>query len=192
MNKEVKERFARNKENMDFYNQDGTKTESRPRRKHFGNKKKRPPQKIKPISYTYTSDEDAFFDVLDRMCNSCHIISTFINNAMDEYHKKNNVSKDMDIILTSDDYFEAIAQYAVESSMPRLLDKKFIHTMVSVSANKVYIRTEGNVAFSIELKYEIVEKQANVVSCTGAVTLFAKNDPLVRDLEENGFTLIEK
>lgn len=189
MNKEVKEKFAKNKENMDFYNQDGTQTESRPKRKHFTKKKR--PQKIKPISYVYTSNEDAFFDVLNAMCESCHIVNTFIDNARTVYMNENNIDISALVYLTSDDYFEAIARYAVDTSMPRLLDKKFIHSMVNVSANKIYVRTEGNVAFCIELTYEIVDKKASVTSCKGTITLFAKNDPLVKDLEEHGFKLAE-
>ena len=178
MNKEVKERFNKNKENMEFYDQDGTVT----KKKKFVKKPRA--QKIKPITYTYTSE--SVFDVLDNMCCSCNIVRTFMDNAFSDY-----TQEEIDA-LTSDDIFRAIAAHVINSSMPRLIDKKFIHSSLSVSANKVYVRTEGNVAFTIELKYQIVEKHAEITSCTGNITLFAKNDKLVDDLVNSGFTKVEK
>lgn len=178
-NKEFKQRIAENKNNMDFYNQDGVVA---PQRKHFTKKKTYAPR-IKPTSYVYTSDdENAFYDVLNRMCESCNIVDTFISGA-------EALVEDEDALLTftSDEYFEIIAKYAVEKCMPKLLSKKFIHSMVSVSANKIYVKTEGNVSFSIELKYGIENGVAYVTSCTGTITLFTKNDILVNDLLNNGF-----
>lgn len=190
MNKRVKEKFEENKKNMDFYNQDGTQTEQKPKRRFT---KKKRPQKIKPISYAFTSSalsdtgDDAFYHVIDTMCESCHIVKTFVDNALSTYTEKNNIDM-QEYVLTPDDYFEAIANYAVSSAMPRLLDKKFIHSSLSVSANKIYVRTEGNVAFCFELTYKIEDKKAQITECTGTVTLFAKNDLLVNDLTEHGFT----
>ena len=186
MNKEVKERFNKNKENMDFYNQDGTQNQNTVKRKYFIKKPRA--QKIKPVSYTYTSEkpEEAFFDVLDNMCNSCRIVNTFMNNALSEYSEEDINSFNTDI------YFAIISAHVINTSFPMLIDKKFIHTALSVSANKIYVRTEGNVAFSIELKYQIVEKKAQITGCTGTITLFAKNDKLVEDLEQNGFVKVER
>lgn len=183
MNKEVKEKFNKNKENMDFYNQDGTQ-DTNNQKKRFTKKPR--PQKIKPISFTYTSKEEgAFFDVLDHMCN-CYIVSTFMENALQDYTAEEVEN------LTEDDYFTVISAHVINTAMPQLLSKKFIHTVLNVSANKIYVRTEGNVAFSFELKYNVVDKVAVITECIGTITLFAKNDQLVFALEENGFTKVEK
>lgn len=184
MNKEVKERFNKNKENMSFYDQDGTQQ----KKKKFT---KRPPraQKIKPVTYTLTEetgDVRSFFNVLDKMCNSCHIVESFMSNTLFDYTEEEVA------VFSPDDYFGLIAAHVINTSMPRLMEKKFIHSALSVSANKIYVRTEGNVAFAFELKYQVVEKKAEITGCTGSVTLFAKNDKLVEDLENNGFTKVEK
>lgn len=191
MNKEVKEKFRQNAENMEFYDQDGTQDTTRPTftSKRFANKNHKPrAPKIKPTTYSYTSDnpEDCFFDVLDKLCDSCHIVETFVGDSLSTYTDEEIGD------FTSDDYVTAITKHAVNDCMPRLLEGKYIHSMVSVSTSRLYIKTEGNIAFAIDFKYAVENKKATLTSCTGSITLYAKNDTLVNDLLDNGFEEVQK
>lgn len=178
----TKKRFEENKKNMSFYDQDGTK------RPKFQNHEKRPQfkrrEKIRPVSYTYTSEmpDVAFFDVLTIMADNCKMISTFIETCAAD---KERMFNDYDYTM------KTLAQAAIESC-PQLIAKKNIHSMLSISANKIHIRLESGIAFALETKYEIIEKVAHIVSCTGTITLYNKNDNLVNDLLNNGFKLVER
>lgn len=191
MNKEVKEKFKQNAENMEFYDQDGTKDSKKPTftSKRFANKNHKPrAPKIKPITYTYTSEnpEDCFFDVLDKLCDSCHIVETFVGDSLSAYTDEQIGT------FTVDDYVEAIVKHAVLDCMPRLLEGKFIHSMISVSTNRLHIKTEGNIAFAIDFKYTVEDRKAVLNSCTGSITLYTKNDTLVNDLIDNGFEELQR
>lgn len=176
MKKGLKEKFNQNKKNMEFYNQDGT---NKPKKK--GNyKPKYKKEKIKPIYLTYTPElteeedgEVAFGIVLGSISQNCQVADSFLQKLGE--------------IESFDDYV-AKASAEIVKTPPQLLAKKNIHTCYSVSANRVHIRLEGDVAFTIEVKYQIVKKAAQITNCTGTIILYAKNDELYNTLIENGWT----
>lgn len=185
MKPSTKKRFEENKKKMDFYNQDGTE-QPRTKRNNKGKKPYVKREKIKPVSYTYTSDmpDTAFFDVLTIMAESCKIIGTFI--------KEHIAPEEEERLFNDYDYaMSTLASVAMENC-PQLIAKKNIHTSISVSANKIHVRLEGGIAFTLETKYQIVDKVAQIVSCTGTITLYDKNDSLINDLLDNGFELVER
>lgn len=187
MKPSTKKRFEENKKKMDFYNQDGTKPQQHKRNNN--GKGKRPfvkKEKIKPVSYMITSDvpDTAFFDVLTIMTDSCKILDGFITEHTYP-EEKERMFNDYDFAML------ALSNAAIET-FPQLIAKKNIHSVLSVSANKIHVRLEAGIAFTIETKYQIVDKTAQIVSCTGTITLYDKNDDLINDLLDNGFTLVER
>ena len=98
---------------------------------------------------------------------------------------------DFESIEKFDDLVRICATNMMDS-IPQLCDKKNIHSSFSMSSNRVYVRREDNVSFSVEVKYIIVEGKAKIVSCTGTVTLFEKKDDLMNALVEDGWTVEEK
>lgn len=176
MKKEIKEKFSQNKQNMGFYNQDGTK--QNPKKK----KSRKPVQrtKIKPIYLTFESDksgEDCFFEVFEAIVNNCPTVKAFIDQ--------------LDTIESFDDYVAKVSTL-IATTPPQLIAKKNIHTCFSVSANRVHIRLEGDVAFTIEIKYQVINRVAHILSCTGTIIMYAKNDDLYNGLIDNGWVLLEK
>ena len=154
MKKEIKEKFAENKKDMTFYDQDGS-GENKEQKNVKRNKKPYKKAKIKPIHLTYTF-----------LCN-------------------------IDEIKSFDDYVAKVSALIAERA-PQLIAKKNIHVCFSVSANRVHIRLEGDVAFTIEVKYKVIDKVAVILSCTGTIIMYAKNDDLHNDLIEAGWVEIEK
>lgn len=176
MKKGLKEKFNKNKQNMDFYDQDGTGSKDNNKK---GNKPRYKKEKIKPIYLTYIPEldegedgENAFFKVLNSIQENCPIAQEFITNLGD--------------IESFDDYV-AKASSEIVKTPPQLLAKKNIHTCYSVSANRVHIRLEGNIAFTIEVRYQIIKKVAHIINCTGTIILYATNNDLYDTLIENGW-----
>lgn len=176
MKKGLKEKFNQNKQNMEFYDQDGTNTKNKRKGSYKPRYKK---EKIKPIYLTYTPEvteeedgEAAFLLVLDSIFENCSVAQEFIMKLGE--------------IESFDDYVSKASSEIVKTP-PQLLAKKNIHTCYSVSANRVHIRLEGDVAFTIEVKYQIVNKVAQLTSCTGTIIMYAKNDDLYNSLIENGW-----
>lgn len=180
MKKEIKEKFSKNKDNMGFYDQDVASSENneqRPVRRR--NNKRYQKTKIKPIHFTYACEgEDCFFDILDIMINDCPAVNTFLGQIEDG-------------IESFDDYVAKVSAL-ISTTPPQLLAKRNIHTCFSVSANRVHIRLESGVAFTIEVRYEIVEGKAVITNCTGTIILYSKNDDLYNTLIENGWQLVER
>lgn len=177
MKKGIKEKFNQNKENMGFYNQDGTTPKQQKKNKQTKNTNK----KIKPIYLTYTSDseqQECFFDVLESINKNCTIINKFMDGIIENIYSFDDFVREISAILPG------IA--------PQLVAKQNIHVCFSVSANRVHVRLEGNVAFTIEVKYQVIDKVAKITSCTGTIILYAKNDSLYNDLIESGWVEIEK
>lgn len=177
MKKEIKEKFSQNKEKMEFYDQDGTKQNSK---KKKSRKPAQRPAKIKPIYLTYESDragEDCFFDVLQTIKNNCPIVKTFLDQLGD--------------IESFDDYVAKTSKQ-IATTPPQLVSKKNIHTCFSVSANRVHIRLEGDVAFTVEIKYQVLNRVAHILTCTGTIIMYAKNDDLYNGLIEAGWVVVEK
>lgn len=177
MKKEIKEKFSQNKEKMEFYDQDGTKQNSK---KKKSRKPAQRPTKIKPIYLTYESDragEDCFFDVLQTIKNNCPTVKAFLDQ--------------LDTIYSFDDYVAKVSTL-IAMTPPQLIAKRNIHTCFSVSANRVHIRLEGDVAFTIEIKYQVINRVAHILSCTGTIIMYAKNDDLYNGLIDNGWVLLEK
>lgn len=184
MKKEIKEKFAENKKDMAFYDQDGSVDEKKEeRRVNKKNKKPYKKVKIKPIHLTYTVEapeggsEQCFFDILNSITENCAVASDFLCN--------------IDEINSFDDYVAKVSSLIAERA-PQLIAKKNIHVCFSVSANRVHIRLEGDVAFTIEVKYKVIDKVAAILSCTGTIIMYAKNDDLHNDLIEAGWVEIEK
>ena len=187
MKPSTKKRFEENKKKMDFYNQDGTKPQQYKRNNN--GKGKRPfvkREKIKPVSYMITSDipDTAFFDVLQVMTEDCEIVNNFIteNTSSEE---KERMFNDYDFAML------AIANAAIKT-FPQLIAKKNIHSVLSVSANRIHVRLEAGIAFTIETKYQIVDKTAQIVSCTGTITLYDKNEELSNSLLNKQWILAER
>ena len=177
MKKELKEKFNQNKQNMGFYDQDGSGSKNN---KKKGNRKpKYRKDKIKPIYLTYTPEiteeedgETAFFNVFNSILENCPVAQEFLMKLGE---------------IESFDEYVAKASEEIIKTPPQLLAKKNIHTCYSVSANRVHIRLEGDIAFTIEVKYQIVNKAAQLTSCTGTIIMYAKNDDLYNILIENGW-----
>lgn len=142
------------------------------------NDKKR--EKIKPIRLVLiNSDEDPFFYIIDKMYQYVPQFSNFIG-----YNNFESIEKFDDLVR--------ICAEGMMDNIPQLCDKKNIHSSFSMSSNRVYVRREDNVSFSIEVKYTIKEGKAKIVSCTGTITLFEKKDDLMNALVEDGWTVEEK
>ena len=142
------------------------------------NNKKR--EKIKPIRLVLiNSDEDPFFYIIDKMYEKVPQFNQFVG-----YNDFESIEKFDDLVR--------ICATNMMDSIPQLCDKKNIHSSFSMSSNRVYVRREDNVSFSVEVKYIIVEGKAKIVSCTGTVTLFEKKDDLMNALVEDGWTVEEK
>lgn len=182
----TKKRFEENKKKMDFYNQDGTKPQQFKRNNNKGKKSFVKREKIKPVSYTYESDmpDTAFFDVLAAITDNCKIIDAFITEHTSTEEKER--------MFNEYDFAMLTLANAAMKSFPQLVAKKNIHSVLNVSANRIHVRLEAGIAFTIETKYQIVDKVAQIVSCIGTITLYDKNDGLVNDLLNNGFTLVER
>ena len=138
--------------------------------------------KMKPIYFTNRSDRpdnDCFFDMVDSMIECCPEIEDFMNDI------------GIDSIQCFDDYVASVADY-MASRVPQLEAKKNIHNCLSISANRVHVRVGKGVAFTFELKYQIVDKVAQIISCVGTVILYEKNDDLVNTLTEAGWEKQEK
>lgn len=141
------------------------------------NTKKR--EKIKPIKITLTkTSDDSFFYVLDQTYQHVPQFQEFI--GYDDYE---NIEK-------FDDLVKLCAEKMMDN-IPCLHEKKNIHSSFSMSSNRVYVRREDNISFSVEVKYTIVEGKAQIVSCTGTITLFEKKDDIMNTLSDNGWTVEE-
>ena len=146
--------------------------------KNFKRNNKRK-EKIKPIRLIITnSDENPFFHVIDKMYSKVPQFNQFIG-----YNDFEKIEKFDDLVT--------ICANNMMDSIPQLCNKKNIHSSFSMSSNRVYVRREDNVSFSVEVKYIITEGKAEVISCTGTVTLFEKKDDLMNALVEDGWTVEE-
>lgn len=186
MKKEIKEKFSKNKDNMEFYDQDvnasdedqQNQQQDKPVRRRYNNRRYQK-TKIKPIHFVYECEgENSFFDILDIMINDCPLINNFLSQIDSE-------------IESFDDYVAKVSNLIVMTP-PQLLAKKNIHTCYSVSANRVHIRLEGGVAFTIEVRYVIREGKAIIESCTGTIIMYSNNDTLYNTLIEDDWHLVER
>lgn len=173
MKKELKEKFEKNKKNMGIYGE-GVDTAKPPVRKF---------KKPQPITFSTRSDNEsvAFFDVLDHM--RC------ISKAVDDFF----IDIDGGVELEStDSYFEAV-MFKMANMCPMLLSKRNIHTTMSISSNKLNVRLENNIGFGFDITYKIVDGVANIVGCTGTITLYSNNRTLKEALEnDDNWTIVEK
>lgn len=182
----AKQKFKENGKNMDAYaGYIPEEKEHKKRAQRQNNNGGKRPAKMKPITYTFSAESEyAFSIVKDTMCGACQAVNTFFTNAA-EHHPDFELN-------TFDDYVVAAMCEFTEYHTPQLLEKINIHSSINVTANKLNIRLEGGVGFSIEVRYEIVNKAAKIIAATGSVTLYAPNDKLVASLEEAGFTVFVK
>lgn len=185
MKSDIKERFAENAkgEDMAMYDQtmgsaselSGDEVEAKPSKKY----------KFRPETYQFISiDKGASFTkVLEEMRMRCIEVSDFLNRVEGSYEDGQ--------LKTVDDYFWAIA-LEIANDCPRLLEKVNIHTMFSVSANKLYVRMENNIAFGFNITYKVYNGVARLEYVVGTITMYDDRSELREELLGNGWRKEDK
>ena len=171
MKKSIKEKFERNRQNMEMYEQ------------HSYDRKQKSRTKRTPVTFTYTSEyqgEDAFFDVLSLMRHTCKSINMFFTR-IDNGEECGNVEY----------YFKEVAN-SVARRPPMLLSKQNIRTSFSISSNRLYLKMESGVAFEFILSYQIEDGKAYITGCTGNVTIYSGHDDLAKNFIEDGWETVTR
>lgn len=185
MNEAIKEKFDQNanSEEMAMYDStmdmaeemSGDRVESKPTRRKF-----------KPETYQFISiDKGAsFIKVLNEMRARSMEISDFFNSVENNYGEGEELK-------SIDDYFCGVAREMCYRC-PRLLDKVNIHTTFNITANKLHVRLESNIAFGFNITYKVFNGVARPEFTVGTITLYEDNANLRDELVTNGWRLEEK
>lgn len=144
--------------------------------KQTTNSKRAPKSKFYPETYITTYQD--FEDAMNELRSAITVANDLINFGEEDE-------------VTVDTATESIIA-AMAERVPRLIGKRNIHTSLSVSSNKCFIRTEEGIGFGWNCSYKVEDGQA-VIECVDLiVTLYKPDNELVDDLLSHGWEKQER
>ena len=148
------------------------------------NKKRTKQQNQKRETRVYTKVFDNFQDGVEEAEKISTVVGRMINEAGDSYkiqYEDNSNVTENEYILS-----KALTAYVLDNKLPDILNKDTRFWSLSVSSNRLFIRTGYKITFGWEFKYEMKKDSYNVIDgYKFTISDIGMNDELKTLAEEN-------